>query len=76
MPALDLTILADAVTKTEGVSASAKLLITEFAKEVARLAALPSVDPAELQALADRMNASADDLAAGVAENPDPNPND
>jgi hypothetical protein len=73
---IDLTNLTDAVTRTEGVAASAKLLILEFAKEVARLGALPTVDPADLTALADRMNASADDLAAAVAANPDPNPND
>lgn len=76
MPPVDLTSLRDAVAKTQGVEASAKTLITEFAKEVARLGAQPTVDPAELTALADSMNASADDLASGVAANPDPNTND
>lgn len=76
MPPLDITNLTDAVTKAKGAQASAKTLITEFAKEVTRLAAQPTVDPTALQALADDMNAASDDLAAAVAANPDPNPND
>lgn len=72
MPPLDLTNLTDAVAKTEGVAASAKVLIQEFAKEVAANAN----DPTALQMLVDRMNAAADDLASAVAANPDPNPND
>lgn len=73
---IDLTDLTQKVTDTEGADDSAVLLIGEFVKELNRLAALPTVNPADLQALADRLSASKDKLGAAVAANPDPNPND
>jgi hypothetical protein len=66
---LDLTNLTDAVTKTEGVEASAKALIIAFAAEVLTLSQ-NQADPAALADLASRMNAAADDLSAAVAANP------
>jgi hypothetical protein len=76
MAAIDLTDLTNKVTATEGADDSAVLLITEFVKELNRLAALPTVNPAELQALADRLEATKTKLGDAVAANPDPNPND
>lgn len=60
------------VTAVQGTEASAKTLILEFAKFVGA----NTTNPAALQAFVDRLNASAGDLAAAVAANPDPDPND
>lgn len=76
MPPIDLTDLTQKVTDTEGAAASAIVLINEFVKELNRLAAQPTVNPAEVQALADRLAASKQSLADAMAANPDPNPND
>ncbi len=76
MPAIDLTDLTQKVTDAEGADTSAVVLIGELVKELNRLAALPTVDPAELSALASRLSASSTALGAAVAANPDPNPND
>lgn len=76
MAGIDLTALTQEVNDTEGVQASALVLIGEFVKELNRLAALPTVDPAELSALATRLQASRQALADGLAANPDPNPAD
>lgn len=73
---IDLTDLTQKVTDTEGADDSAVVLIGELVKELNRLAALPTVNPADLQALADRLGASKQKLADAVAANPDPNPDD
>lgn len=76
MAGIDLTDITQQVTDTEGVANSALVLIGELVKELNRLAALPTVDPADLAALASRLSASKQSLADGIAANPDPNPND
>jgi hypothetical protein len=63
-----ITALEAKVTETEGVAASAKVLIAEFAKFVAANKA----DPVALQAYVDRLTASNAGLADAVAANPDP----
>lgn len=63
--------LEAAVGETEGVEASASLLIEEWAKAFEAV----KDDPVAIQALIDRMRASKDSLAAKVAERPDPDPN-
>jgi hypothetical protein len=61
-----------AVTQTEGVKASAKVLIQEFAKYVAANA----TNPAVLTAFTDRILASDTPLSDAVAANPDPDTTD
>ncbi len=61
--------LEAAVTRIEGVSDSVIALLTELSKEIALLQ-----NNTQAQALADRVNAKADALAAAVEANPDPNP--
>lgn len=68
----EMTALEAQVTATEGVGASAGVLIGEFAKYVLAHAN----DPAALTAFAGRLQASSDALAAAVAANPDPDPAD
>lgn len=61
-----------AVSKSEAGDASAKTLIGEFAKYVEA----HKNDPTALQAFVDRLNTSADSLAAAVTANPDPDSTD
>lgn len=60
------------VAGTEGGSASAGVLIEEFAKYVEA----HKNDPAALQNFVDRLRASKDSLAQKVADNPDPDTTD
>ncbi len=61
----DLTALRDKVTKIETVGNSMKETMLGLAAQIADL----KTDPAALQALADELNATADDWAAAVAAN-------
>lgn len=76
---LDLQPMRDAVAKQQGVNASVKTLIAEYNKELTRIKGLPTVSPevkAELDALIASSSSESDGLAADVAANPDPNPDD
>ncbi len=68
---LDLTGLTTEVTNTEGVEASAVVLINKFAAQVD---AANAISQAEVKKVTDRMRASADALAAAVAANPGTTP--
>lgn len=71
--ALDLGPLETEVTAVEGADASAELLITRLAAEIAA----NKNDPVALQKLADRLKARSSSLAAAVAANsgtPNPQP--
>lgn len=76
MAALDLTDITQKTTDIEGVVPSVVFLFGEFQKELARLGALDTVNPAEIAALAARLDAQKQALADAVAANPDPNTND
>lgn len=58
--------LSDQVTSTNGVEASAVVLITTLRQQIIDA----GTDPAKLKALTDSMKASSDALAAAVAANP------
>lgn len=76
MAAIDLTDITAQTEGIEGVVPSVVFVFGEFQKELARLGALPTVDPAEIAALAARLGAEKQKIADAVAANPDPNPND
>jgi len=63
--------LAAAIERVEGVGPSVIKALGELAKEIANLQ-----NNTEAQAMADRLNAQADAIAAAVEANPDPNPDD
>jgi hypothetical protein len=63
---MDLKVLEDAVAATEGVEASAGLLITKLAAELADI----KDDPAAIQALSDRLTSAQGSLAAAIAAVP------
>jgi endonuclease III len=64
----DLTILIDQVKANTDAEASAILLIQGLAAKIAELLA-SGTNPAEIQALADQLKASADALGAAVVAN-------
>jgi hypothetical protein len=66
--AADLTVLSDQVTATEGVEASAVVLIQGLAAFIEA----HKTDPVALQGYADRLKASAVALGDAVAANPLP----
>ena len=66
----DLSVISAQVERTEGVTNSAVALIQALADEIRNL---PS-DQGAIDALAARISAKADELAAAVAANPDPTP--
>lgn len=63
---MDLTGLEAAVAATEGVEASAVTLIGALAAELSDI----KDDPAQVQALADRLTAAQGSLAAAIAAVP------
>ena len=63
--ASDLIVLQEQVSKVETVDQSAIVLIQGLAEQIAEL----KNDPAAIQALADRLNASATALASAVTAN-------
>jgi len=67
--AVDLSALTQAVTDEVTVEESALTLIAGLAAQIATLAAQPTVDPAALQALADKLNAEKTKLAAAITAN-------
>lgn len=66
---LDLQPLTDQVAHTEGVEASAKVLIEGFA---AAVDAANTANNAKISEVTARMRASADSLASAVAAQPNP----
>jgi len=72
--AVDLTNLRTTVTAIKGVDDSAVALIIGLAAKIQELinASGNTVDPAELQAIVDQMNADSQPLADAVAANPVP----
>jgi len=67
--AVDLTILKQAVTDMTTVEKSAVTLIGGLAAQINALAQQDTVDPSDLQALADQLEADKADLAAAITAN-------
>lgn len=67
--AVDLTALRDAVTRATSVDESAITLIQQIAAQLADMAAQPTVDPADLQALADQLNTESGSLSDALTAN-------
>lgn len=63
--------LVAAVARVQGVAASVRTALTELSKKVAALQ-----NNQQAKELAASINASVDDIAAAVDENPDPDPTD
>ena len=61
--------LVVAVERATTAQQSANALITGLVAELERLAALPTVDPAQVQQLADALNASTDILVSAITAN-------
>jgi hypothetical protein len=57
------------VARNRAVDESARILIVGIAAKLAEMAAKPTVDPAELQALVDDLKSSTDSLTSAVVEN-------
>lgn len=63
--------LVTAVARVQGVAASVRTALTELSKKVAALQ-----NNTQAKELAASINASVDEIAGAVAENPDPDPDD
>lgn len=67
--AVDLTALRDAVTRATSVDESAITLIQQIAAQLAAMAAQPTVDPADLQQLADQLTTESGSLSDALTAN-------
>lgn len=67
--AVDLTALRDAVTRATTVDESAITLIQQIAAQLAVMAAQPTVNPADLQSLADQLSSESSSLSSAVTAN-------